>query len=282
MGICKGITKSGKKCKQKTKKDYCRFHFIDINDPKPLKNKEKNNNEIEGNSFEVAICEIKNIPYQDKIQTYRYHRDNVNEIKDFLNTQKLPELTKYIGNNIINGKKSKIDFIDKNEKTYSLKSNKTNKMICPQVIGQASTKTFCEYFRLEKLEVFEIKEFIHSNISKIIQDYWKNLFCCDYLIWIQRDKKKKFTLNIYEKENMLNKFLNLDPKMFSWTRKLEYWNESNTLKYNNESLAEFQIHNHRNCIKMRFNGNFIIKKDLWPFNEDQKRKSYRISSKKIM
>jgi hypothetical protein len=196
------------------------------------------NNETEGNSFEVAICEIKNIPYNDKIKSNRYDQNIVNEMKEFLSDKYLPDVIEYIGNKTINGKKSKIDFVDSNGKTYSAKSNKSKyPKICPQVIGQPTKKMFCEYFGLENLKISEIKKLIYLNISKIISEYWKNLFCCDVLIWIKRDQKNKFKLDIYEKERMLNQFLNLDNNLFSWSNSLKKWNEGITLKWNNQSLA---------------------------------------------
>jgi len=30
------------------------------------------------------------------------------------------------------------------------------------------------------------------------------------------------------------------------------WNESTTIKINNKTIGEFQIHNHRDCIKFRW------------------------------
>ena len=40
---------------------------------------------------------------------------------------------------------------------------------------------------------------------------------------------------------------------------LEDWNESNTVKYNNISIGEFQVHNNRQCYKFRFNFKNLIK-----------------------
>ena len=45
-----------------------------------------------------------------------------------------------------------------------------------------------------------------------------------------------------------------DPSLFSFTKpSIELWNESNTIKYNNTSLGEFQVHKNRSSYKFRFN-----------------------------
>ena len=50
---------------------------------------------------------------------------------------------------------------------------------------------------------------------------------------------------------------NFKKENFSFTKTLENWNESNTIKYsvsNNEkpiSIGEFQVHKNRNCFKFR-------------------------------
>ena len=40
---------------------------------------------------------------------------------------------------------------------------------------------------------------------------------------------------------------------------IEDWNESNTVKYNNLSIGEFQVHKNRNCYKFRFNLTNLVK-----------------------
>jgi hypothetical protein len=277
--VCKGVNKSGTSCKNKTKDEYCHHHKNKIQIPRIedkmlknkkrgktppdnkmiLKNKKRENNETEGKSFEVALCELNQLPYENEIKADRYNRETVNEMKKFLlEIPNLPKLVKFIGEERINNKINKVDFIDENGKTFSAKSNKNGMKISPQVIGQASRSTFCNYFKQEFLEKNEIKEIIYENIPKMINEYWKNLFCCDYLFWIYRDSKKKFHYKIFEKNEMLNKYLNLESNEFGWTRELDRWNESNTLKWKGMTLGEFQIHNNRNCIKMRFDGKFIL------------------------
>ena len=45
---------------------------------------------------------------------------------------------------------------------------------------------------------------------------------------------------------------------FTFTKNLENWNESNTVKYYGITIGEFQVHNNRNCLKFRFDMKNLI------------------------
>jgi hypothetical protein len=172
---------------------------------------------------------------------------------------------KYLGN--IN---NDIDFLCKNKKlktnniSLSVKSNiNKNFLCCPQNIGQCTIKSFINkikkhyYFKCIKLNLnskFQIKKFIINNINKLFTLYYNNLFKCNYLLWIKKNKS-----NIDYQIIKRPKIIKLNPKLFSFTKNIKTWNESNTLKYNNLSIGVFQLHNNRNCIKFRFNLNNLLK-----------------------
>jgi hypothetical protein len=42
-------------------------------------------------------------------------------------------------------------------------------------------------------------------------------------------------------------------ELFTFTKSVSSWNESNTVKYSGVSIGEFQAHNNRDCLKFRFN-----------------------------
>jgi hypothetical protein len=44
----------------------------------------------------------------------------------------------------------------------------------------------------------------------------------------------------------------------TFSRQGEAWNESSTLKIGKKTIGEFQIHNHRNCIKFRWDLNGLL------------------------
>ena len=173
-------------------------------------------------------------------------------------------------------------------------SVKTNKRqlgkVAPQIIGQPTAETYFSHMKNELLD--DIPEFDdienklkerklednYENRSKIfkeisvkyidiiINEYWKNLVECDYLLFFYNiiDKNKKISKNpeyiIVTKELELPNF---EKENFSFTKTLTNWNESNTVKYNYNgtqiSIGEFQVHKNRNCFKFRFNIKNILK-----------------------
>jgi hypothetical protein len=200
-----------------------------------------------GMSCEVALCEMFNIPHS--ISESRISKNDVNQIRNLFEKEDLGfRLSKHIG------KQNKVDFVTTNNETVSVKTNTSGYKVCPQVIGQTTKKKFCEFFHMEDLSTDEIKEFIYENIDKLIVKYFEHLFCCDILIWIGKGQKMK----IFRQKEMLEKYGNIKDLDFTWTRTLNRWNESNTLKANGKTIAEFQIHTHRNSIKMRFDLKFFI------------------------
>jgi hypothetical protein len=269
---CKGITKSGKQCSRNvSKKMYCASHSKPpctqacTETPTVAPKSQEKSTEIFGMSCEVALCEIFGIEH--RIAPSRICRERVEQCKKVFQ-KSLGDHPKIALKQHIGGK-DKVDFMTHQDETVSLKSNYNGSTkICPQIIGQTTKKKFCSFFGFEILSNDEIKEAIMNHIKTMILPYLKNLFCCKYLIWITLDKKNQYGCHLFQKEEMLEKFGNLDPRGFTWTRNLEKWNESNTLKWNNIPLAEFQIHSHRNSIKMRFDAKFFMK-DLPKFTPKQ-------------
>jgi hypothetical protein len=200
-------------------------------------------NETFGMSCEKAICEIYNLPCS--IENTRVSEKYVGIIRDILDDGKLIPFTPahHVGK-----KNEKSDFILEDQKTLSVKSNLNGFNVCPH-LGQMSKSKFCKYFEIsETLTTLDIKQWIMSNVNYFIEKQISNLFCCDYILWICL---KQF--HIYQR-NVSQEF-NLDG--FSWTKTLETWNESNTLKYYGKKIAEIQFHNKRNAIKIRFDIRFF-------------------------
>lgn len=84
--------------------------------------------------------------------------------------------------------------------------------------------------------------------------YWDNLFHCDYLIHFYgfRDHSVKYV--VFDKINPPV----FEKNKFSFTRQGHRWNESTTVKYDNISIGEFQVHKNRDCFKFRFNMTGIV------------------------
>ena len=158
----------------------------------------KKTNETYGMSFEVALCEIYNIEHS--ISSSRVSRNMIDQMKKKLEKEGLGfKLFKHIG------KQNKVDFITTNNETVSVKTNISGYKVCPKVIGQTTKKKFCEFFGVEKLSPDEIKELIYENIDKMIDKYLDHLFCCDYLIWIGKNKMIK----VFHRQEILEKYKNL-------------------------------------------------------------------------
>jgi hypothetical protein len=108
---------------------------------------------------------------------------------------------------------------------------------------------YFKYNAIKKHTKFQIKKFIIKNINHLFNIYFNNLFKCDYLLWIKHNKNDDINYNLIKKP----KKIKLNNKLFSFTKNIYTWKESNTLKYNNKTIGLFQIHNNRDCIKFRFN-----------------------------
>ncbi len=243
--------------------------YINKSNNNKLKNNNKINNETFGISCEYTLCKLYNLKNSlynrinndyinilyPKLQQFKY------EFKNKFNLR----CTEFVGytNGDIDFKcsynKKKINNI-----TLSVKSNiNNNNLCCPQNIGQCTLNSYIKkiktnhYFKYKKLNInnkFQIKKFIILNISKLFNIYYNNLFKCNYLLWIKKNKDN-IDYDIIQKPNEIK----LNYKLFKFTKQLYTWNESNTLKYDNLMIGIFQIHNKRNCIKFRFNLKNLLK-----------------------
>ncbi len=170
-----------------------------------------------------------------------------------------------------------IDFELRGGKTLSVKTNmqKLGK-VAPQNIGQATSATF--WARLPNLvpkgvkigslpyqqsaKVF--KQVALNKTTELLEEYWKNLFDCDYLLYVFDVVDRDDNLTNQPQAKVFKKFQS--PKWqkskITFTKNLMNWNESCTVKYEGSSIGEFQIHNNRNCFKFRFNLSGLIQAGL--------------------
>ena len=155
------------------------------------------------------------------------------------------------------GKNSKCsyDFLLEGGKKLSVKTN-TGKMVCPPEVGQPGADTCLLYFhRFTEAttmtnEVF--KKMVFAHIADMLPIYLRHLFDSDYLLWIYQVRGEQFTYKIFDSAIGLG--IKWEAERFSFTKPTpEEWNESNTVKYDGDSIGEFQVHQHRSCFKFRFN-----------------------------
>jgi hypothetical protein len=211
-----------------------------------------------GKIFEMAICLLYEIEYDGK---YKYSLEEAKNITDKLHKLKVefPFNIKHIAKN-----GNKYDFVNvDDDKIYlNAKTTKKNTKVCPQVIGQPSKKKFCEFFGINLLSnLEEIKKYIETNVNSLLEIYTLNTFDCP-IVYYNKHKNMLLFVKLKETINLANYTIS-----FSHIIKNKKWNESSSIIINGITIGEFQIHNHRDCIKFRwsfekflnlFNTNFEI------------------------
>lgn len=199
------------------------------------------NNENLGKEFEKAVCIYYDIEFKGN---FKYSIENAKRLAERLTP--LKELWAPSAEHTANNRSSH-DFTylcDGLSRHLSLKTNKSSGgKVCPQVIGQPTSKTFRKHFGLS--EDVNIKDYITNNFPSMLEKYWNNAYDVPMLYYNEKEDKIYYIKPSYypefEKEHLTLGKVGKD------------WNESTTLKYKGETIGEFQLHNHRDCIKFRWN-----------------------------
>ncbi|MEG0764306.1 MAG: hypothetical protein RR424_10835 [Oscillospiraceae bacterium] len=231
------------------------------------------NNEQIGISAEVAIAKEYNINinplYEARadFEIVNYLRPTIKRI--FLQ-ENIPNPVKHIAEN-----QNAVDFLLLDGATLSVKTNQSGiGRAAPQIIGQASSNTYFNYLRqifpnfdvLAELDknnledTYENRAKIFKRISieqidTMINIYWKNIFDCDFLILFYNIVLQDGSVCKYPKYRVFGKKAvapKWETKEFSFTKTIETWKESCTLKYKKITIGNFQVHKNRNCFKFRF------------------------------
>lgn len=217
-----------------------------------------------GISVEVALADLTNVHVEENYRR-RARIELINHIQPVLipALELFPNPISHIAEN-----QNPVDFLLEQDKTLSVKSNmRKPKKIAPQKIGQPTSSTFWHHFphlapkgvEMNSLTYAEssriFKNVAYSEINELLDKYWENLFECNYWLYVY---------NVLDKYNDLTKTPTVmvlerlsTPKWtdfeISFSRTLDNWNESCTVRINGVSIGEFQVHNSRNCFKFRFN-----------------------------
>lgn len=202
-----------------------------------------------GKIFEMAICLSYEIEYDGK---YKYSLEEATAIKERIYKLKdvFPYKIKHIAKN---GNKYDFVSIENDNTNLSAKTTKKDGKVCPQVIGQPSKKKFCEFFGVDlQYNLEQIKQYIEDNVKTMLNIYTLNTFDCPVVYY---NKHKNLLLFVKLKENI--NWTNCDIT-FSHVIKNKKWNESSCIIINNNTIGEFQIHNHRDCIKFRWSFEKIL------------------------
>lgn len=227
-------------CKEKGIKGYSKFRKHDLinyimnNSPKnPVLPPSQPTLKTEdlGKTVEYALCLLYGVEY---IGNFKYDLDRANKLKErFAGVKDILKIKDFVGKT-----NNYSDFILEDGSGLSVKSNKCKSYkIAPQIIGQTTKNKFKEHFNCDD----RIKVFIKENLDKALNEYCKYTFEQTLLYYNENNDE----LYIYKLKNPIK----IEGAYFY----NEKWRESATIKYKNLTIGEFQIHNHRNCVKFRFN-----------------------------
>jgi len=213
------------------------------------------NNETLGIAAEKVICDLtglasSSIAHRSNPKLEKRLRPIIQEA-----LEELPNIIEYIGDHP--GKrggqsKSVIDFRCENGEVLSVKTTKGSWKLCPSECGQPGAETFGVYFGHLYggiINYDKAKKLVLTSIHEMIPIYLEHLFDNDYLLFIYMNRKSGFS--IFEKEDIPD--FRWEKHKFCFSQTQDSWNESCTIYYGNHSLGEFQLHQHRNCYKFRFN-----------------------------
>lgn len=152
-------------------------------------------------------------------------------------------------------KKNKLlpyNFILKDNSTLSIRTNINGDKIAPRIVGQAGYAKLNTYFAhiygKQIINQDDIKHLIIENIDKCLPIFFDFLFDADYILWIYQENNE-FKYHLIKGDSGVDILYEKDK--FSFTKNYDQWLESTTLKYNNVSIAEIQVHKKRS-FKFRF------------------------------
>lgn len=196
-----------------------------------------------GKKFEMAICMLYNIPFDGK---YKYSMDDAEKLKTRISSfvSVFPYKIKHTAKN-----GSQYDFTGADDETIKLSAKTTKKdgMVCPQVIGQPSKKKFCEFFNIDiSISIDQIKTYIETNVKDMLNKYFDRTFDCPILYYNQKTDRVSFIKNVNHIDWSSQEI------EFSHHKKNKVWTESSSISIKNIKIGEFQVHNHRDCIKFRW------------------------------
>jgi len=210
-----------------------------------------------GKIFEMAICLAYDIPYDGN---YKYSMELPVKLKQRLS--KLLELFPACKHTAKNGSRYDYTSLENDTKHLSAKSTKKGVgKIAPQVIGQSQPKKFCEIIGIEYTTIPALKQYIQTEIKKIIPILVDYTFDCPTIYY----NKEKDTIRYIT----LTTPIEWDNYSFKWTRNRMEWKNSSTLKVIIEgkeiALLEFQFHtkNRTNMAIRWYYENFLT---IWKDN----------------
>jgi hypothetical protein len=196
-------------------------------------------NETLGKVFERAICLAYNTPYQG---VYRYAMETAEALAPRL--QPLLELLPNCTHTAAQG--SPYDFTAADGRYLSAKTSKHRiGKVAPQVVGQASSRAFCERTGLPAyVDEPTLKATLQARIRDILPVLESHTFDCPTVYYNQKRNTIRYIVQTAP--------LPWDTKELTWTKAPEQWNSSTTLKANGVAVLEMQVHHNRPNLAVRW------------------------------
>lgn len=244
------------------------------NFPILLKVEKEINNSLLGDTAELAICNVFKIDSGANNDRLLNNSDKV-ILKAFekhylINKTNLFPLrpVKYSGTEKRERggqSKSGVDFILENDRTLSVKTNKSKSFkVCPPEVGQPSPKTFDVHFSNKgwydgNIDEGKFRLLVKDKkkLSLLLSEYVKFLNECDYLLWSLYLNENNISSKLVGKSDLEN--ITFNPNLIEYSN--DFTEKSSvTIKYGKDSfsLGEFQVHSARNSLKFRFNFNNLL------------------------
>ena len=219
------------------------------------------NNADYGLSLQKMICDEYEIEINDWAKAQfdaNYNKEYENELKPvipliFKKVKSNPTRLLTYSQELAKAKQttSPHNFILDNGKTISIRTTKTSDKVAPRTVGQAGFPVlndfFADVFGEEIQTQADVRKLVFEHIHEILPIFIDNLFQSDYTVFISR--KELDNVQVINADDVGDvSFIRSD---FEFTRGLDTWVESTTLKYHGKSIAEIQTHKERS-FKFRF------------------------------
>lgn len=143
------------------------------------------------------------------------------------------------------------NFLLADGKTLSVRTTRGSDKVAPRTVGQAGFAVlndfFADVFGKKITSQQDVRRMVVNHIHEILPIFIDNLFQSDYTVLIDRNNLS--SMQVIKLSDVGQYSFSRDD--FTFTRGLDTWTESTTLKYHGKSIAEIQTHSER-TFKFRF------------------------------
>lgn len=208
------------------------------------------NTEQLGLFVEKFCCSYYGIPFRTKRKEQAVRHPSIrNDVHRVL--QQLPyRIKEHLGH--LN---EKYDFTLEDKRTLSVKTCFKSSKVCPQTIGQTTLYKLSEHFGTLFYDNKDFKSFVCSKPRMVLETYLRYLFCCSETLCFMFHQGMAYRIQKTSPPQLVCGNITMSQDSSSWR-------ESTTFYLNQQSIAECQVHRHRNCIKLRFNLEKLIQNHM--------------------